>query len=185
MHARLWYSLLKVTWNDPQWPHNQQQRSHKELQLSTTIHNNPQQSNNNPQGDTHPVSMEIQRGNNEPTTIHKQKLILRVIFGPLWLIVGSLWQVVGRRGSFYVLVTSIRTVQRFVMGCFGVQVVGSLCLVLDRCGIIGASLCLLVGCCWIVVDRRESLWIVVGRCGWLWIVKARCGTLWLVPCFSN
>jgi hypothetical protein len=41
-------------------------------------------------------------------------------------------------------------------------------------GIIVASLCLLAGCCWIVVDRCESLWLVVDRCG----------SLWLVPCFT-
>ena len=40
-------------------------------------------------------------------------------------------------------------------------------------GIIVASLCLLAGCCWIVVDRCESLWLVVDRCGSLWIVVAR------------
>jgi hypothetical protein len=117
-------------------------------QRSTTSHNDPKPATTTPQRATTihnnltTTWKETQRGNNDPTTIHKQKLYILFIvmqncnWRSFWGCCGWLWivaLVVGRRGSF-----------------------GSLWIVVTRCGWL-----------WIIVDRCGSLW---GRCRSLWLV---------------
>ena len=138
--------------------------------MERATHNDPQPATT--------IQQQPARRHNEAAMIPQRSTIknlqLTVILGSLWVVVaccGSLWLIVGRRGLFHVLkynslYSSASAVQRFVMGCFGV-VVGSVCLVLGRCGSIVVIIyyyycCLVVSPRGLFLDCCGSLW---GRCG--------------------